>query len=159
MNSQLRCIFISALFLFSSVAIAQNKVVVVPIGSGSELKPIQLDDVLVNRMAFSQTTDIKPLFTTNSTFAYVITSMHVYFRANFPATRDSVAIRTRTASSLNRTWHVPNDTYSVIDFGTGYLFDTSSEVDWSIDVYDRGGYGTGISNFIYVDFYGYRVKK
>ncbi len=143
----------------NSVVHAQSKVVVVPLGSGTELKPIPLSDVFSVRMAFGQTSDIRPLFTTNSTFAYVITSMHVSYRANFPANRDNVAVRLRSNSSLLRSWYVPNDTYNTIDFGIGYLIDSDSSQDWSIDVFDRGGYGTGIANFIYVEFFGYRVRK
>lgn len=149
----------SLVLFFNSVSQAQNKVVVVPLGGGSEIKPIPLSDVFHARMAFGQTSDIRPLFTTNSTYAYVITAMHVYYRANFPANRDSVGVRLRTGSSLVRTWYFPNDTYTNIDFGIGYVIDSDSSVDWSIDVFDRGGYGTGIGNFIYVEVFGYRVKK
>lgn len=150
---------ISLALFAGSAANAKNKVIVVPLGTGSELKPLHIDDTFRRHMAFGQTSDIRPLFTTNSTYAYVITSMHVHFRANFPATRDSVGIRIRTGSSLVRSWYVPNDDYTTIDFGTGYVVNSESTTNWSIDVFNRGGYGNGIANFIYVDFYGYRVRK
>jgi hypothetical protein len=116
-------------------------------------------------MTFSTPPDLtisgaEDLFGTTNNLAYVITSMHVYFSGDYPAKRDSVGIRLWRNGEPLWGWRPPNDTYSVIDFGTGLLFEETQEpVSFKIDVTDRGGHDTGWQNSIHVDFYGYRIKK
>ena len=144
----------AGLLLHSFAAVAQNRVVVVPlIGNGPDLRPIRPENLIERRGIFTTFSSRAIIGTVTDDRAFVITSITVSPERYLSTYRPITLRFCREPSSCSHSYNVPNNTISKIDFGIGDLFTSNGR--HYIDIVDRGGLPENVANQIIIHVSGY----
>ncbi|GHA19874.1 hypothetical protein GCM10008090_32030 [Arenicella chitinivorans] len=125
------------------------------------MKPIQPNNLIDIRTAFTNSSSRLTLGTVTSSRAIVLTSLLVAPEF-YPSSRLPISLRFcrvfNAQTSCSHSWAVPNDDVTMLNYGIGEIFD--SEGQHYIDITSRGGLASNnAAQQIIVQASGYFYKK